>query len=46
VVGEPEARAAEGATTDVARGNEGGPGLDDREARELEEHLRGLGYLE
>jgi predicted AlkP superfamily phosphohydrolase/phosphomutase len=46
VVGEPEARAAEGATSDVARGIEGGPGLDDREARELEEHLRGLGYLE
>jgi predicted AlkP superfamily phosphohydrolase/phosphomutase len=25
---------------------DGGPGLDDREAEEVEEHLRGLGYLE
>jgi predicted AlkP superfamily phosphohydrolase/phosphomutase len=50
VVGEPASRAAgegrirQGAA--MAKGDSGPVGLDEREADEVEEHLRGLGYLE
>jgi hypothetical protein len=46
LVGRAPTEGAVGASIPEGPGVEGGPGLNETEADEVEEHLRGLGYLE